>query len=171
MSRFERHAVLAMGAALSAAPAIANNVQVNAIYDRMSAAYASGDAAALAKVYAKDALVFPSQANAPWLTGHKSIENGPGNFLATVRKQSGNLRIRFRVTERFKLTGSVVDAGIYRLSISDADGKESVRVGKFMTVAAPQSDGSWAFVADTDTPMPSEAWSRAVKTGSPKFDE
>ena len=91
MSRVARHAVLATGAAIFAAPALANDVQVNAIYDRMSAAYASADAAALAKVYAKDALVFPSRSNAPWLTGQKSIEMG----RATSLRRSGSKAATF----------------------------------------------------------------------------
>ena len=157
-------------AAVALAPGPTIDAQVNAIYDRMSQAYDKGDAAALARVYAKDAVVFPSRANAPPLVGREHIEAGPGSFLTVTSARGGSLTIRFRVTGRRHLGSSVIDTGVYRLAVIDAAGKKDVQVGKFMTVAAAQSDNVWNFVADTDTPMPSSAWDAATPYPKLKFD-
>ncbi len=146
------------------------DADVNAIYDRMSAAYAARDPAALARVYARDALVFPSQANAAPVIGHERIEKGPGSFLAATKAKGGALDIRFRVTARRLLGESALDTGVYRLTVTDAAGNREVQVGKFMTVAARGHDGRWSFVADTDTPMPASAWNAAKPHPGAKFD-
>jgi hypothetical protein len=80
------------------------------------------------------------------------------------------LEIRFRVTGRLHLGSSIIDTGAYHLVVVGASGKKDVQVGKFMTVAAPQSDGTWSFVADTDTPMPTSTWNEAKPHPGAKFD-
>ena len=137
----------------------------------MSIAHAAEDAAALAKVYAPEALVFPSRADVPWVIGHNRIAKGPGGFLTAMKAQGGSLDIRFRVTERRRLGDAVVDAGFYRLVVTPASGQPNVQVGKFMTVSARQADGSWAFVGDTDTPMPASAWDAAKPLAGARFDD
>jgi len=162
--------LLIFATALSAGPALAEDAGVNAIYDRLSAAYAAEDARALAKVYAADAIVFPSQPNAPWVVGRERIMKGPGAFLAKVKAEGGALHIRFRVTGRQTFGSTIIDTGLYRLTSADAAGKAGVQVGKFMTVSARQPDGTWAFVADTDTPMPAAAWDEAQPFAGARFD-
>lgn len=156
--------------ALSAGPVLAEDASVDAIYDRLSAAYEAENALALADVYTKDAVVFPSQPNTSWVIGHERIINGPGAFLTKVKSQGGALAIRFRVTGRRMLGSTVVDTGLYHLTVADAAGKANVQVGKFMTVAVRQPDGRWAFVADTDTPMPASAWDEAKQIPGARFD-
>ncbi|HEY4545133.1 MAG TPA: hypothetical protein VIG90_01725 [Pedomonas sp.] len=155
---------------LSAGSALADDAGVNANYDRMSAAYEAEDASALEKVYAPEAIVFPSQPNAPWVVGREHIVKGPGALLAKARSERGALQIRFRVTGRQTFGSIIIDTGLYRLSIAGPAGKDSVQVGKFMTVSERQPDGTWAFVADTDTPMPTAAWDGAKPFAGAKFD-
>lgn len=162
--------LMTLATALSAGPVLAEDAGVNAIYDRLSAAYETENALALAEVYTKDAVVFPSQPNTPWVIGHERIVNGPGAFLAKVKAQGGALAIRFRVTGRRMLGTSVIDTGLYHLTVADAAGKASVQVGKFLTVAVRQPDGNWAFIADTDTPMPAAAWDEAKQIPGARFD-
>lgn len=155
---------------LSAGPTLADDAGVNAIYDRMSAAYEAEDAAALAKVYAPEAIIFPSQPNAPWVVGREHIAQGPGALLAKARSERGALQIRFRVTGRQAFGSILIDTGLCRLTIANAAGKAGVQVGKFMTVSEHQPDGTWAFVGNTDTPMPAAAWNEAKPFAGAKFD-
>lgn len=151
----------ALAVCMAVAPARADDAAVDALYDRLAAAYAATDAAALADVYAPDATVFPSRPDAAPLTGREAIRRGPGGFLTQAGQRGTKLELHFRVTQRRRQPGAVMDVGVYRLAITAAAGAPQVQVGKFATASMPQADGGWAFVFDTDTPMPAGAWDAA----------
>ena len=165
-----RRYLIAILALVPASPALADDAAVNAIYDRMSRAYAGADAEALGAVYAPDAVVFPSATGRPVLSGRSAIVAGPGTFLTQTAASGGRLRIAFRVTERRRAGSAVLDSGVYRLTIAGPGMATNHQVGKFMTLSLPQADGQWAFAADTDTPMPAESWDAARPVDGAKFD-
>lgn len=133
---------------------------LQAAYDRVSAAYAAADSALLVEAYAPDAVVFPSAVGAEPLIGRESIRSGVGAMLDQAAASGARLSLGFEITRRRQLDGAVVDTGLYRLMERRETGECRIMVGKFLTVLAPQPDGDWAFVADTDTPMPEGRWTR-----------
>lgn len=159
-----------MALALAGTPQ-ADDAGVNGIYARMSDAYRNCDVAALAKVYAEDAIVFPTRPNVPPLIGRAAIVGGPGRLLAGAKASGCGLSISFRVTGRQRHGFTVVDTGLYRLTSPQPQGSPRVDIGKFMVTAARQEDGSWAFASDTDTPMAAGSWTQARPVPGATFDD
>jgi len=152
-----------------ATPSFADDAGINAIYERMSAAYAQGDPEGLRDVYAPDTIYFLSTPETEPLMGADRVVAHLGGMLTGLKQQGATSDLKFRVTHRRTMGDVAIDTGLYRLEIRGADGKSSVHVGKFLVTATRQPDGRWAFMTDTDTPMKADAWDRAVPAAGAVF--
>ncbi len=74
----------------------ASDQGVNAVYERMQAAYGSLDASKLETVYAPDATYLPRSAKANVNT-REALRRGLAGFIDQVRAGKGTIRVRFRV--------------------------------------------------------------------------
>ena len=150
--------------------AYASDADVNAVYERMQAAYAELDAEHLERVYAPDATYLPRSAKANVNT-RESIRKGAAAFITQIRGKGGTVTMQFRVVERKRFDGVVIDNGYVRTVIDGANGEPPVvSYGKFLTAIARQTDGHWAFVSDGDSETPPAAFDAAVAVAGLKFD-
>ena len=76
-----------------------DNDGINAIYERMSAAYAALDSQAFVDIYAADAAYLRSDEN-PMLTDIDAIIDNYERYFASVREGNGRLELLFRVIKR-----------------------------------------------------------------------
>lgn len=143
---------------------------VNAVYERMQAAYASLDASKLETVYAPDATYLPRSAKAN-VNSRDMIRRGLTGFIDQVRARKGTIKVSFRVVERKRFNGIYIDNGYVRTAIDNNDGTTpTVSNGKFLTVIAQQPEGHWAFVSDSDSETPPASFDDAKPLSGIKFD-
>jgi ketosteroid isomerase-like protein len=159
---------LIIAAAMS--PAQASDKEANAVYERLTASYASLDPAGLERVYAPNATY--SSRN-PGLTIHdrKTLMKGLTGFQQQVKDKGGAVDIRFRIVERKRFGNLYVDHGYVRTAYTlGKDAAPTVTNGKFMTVLMKQPEGHWAIVSDADSEAPADAYERAAAVDGLKFD-
>lgn len=159
-------------AALSAAPARADDAAANAVYERMQASGAAADPAALLdKVYG---------AGATYLPGHKDVGIEPraaviGMMAGSqqhLRKAGGQIAVKFRVVDRKRFGDVYVDNGYMRTAVKPGkDAPEQVSYAKFAAVIAKQPEGHWAFVTDADSDTPAANFDGAKPVAGLKFDQ
>lgn len=149
----------------------ASDQGVNAVYERMQAAYGSLDASKLETVYAPDATYLPRSAKANVNT-REAIRRGLAGFIDQVRAGKGTIRVRFRVVERKRFNDVYIDNGYVRTIIDSGDGTPPiVSNGKFLAAIAQQPEGHWAFVSDSDSETPPASFDEAKPLAGIKFDD
>ena len=162
---------LALAALVASQFADASDQGVNAVYERMQAAYASLDAAKLETVYSPDATYLPGSPKAN-VNNRQAIQRGLGGFIDKVRANNGRIEVSFRIVERKRFDGIFIDNGYVRSVIDYGDGKPPVvSNGKFQTAIVRQPDGKWAFVSDSDSETPPASYDKAKPLVGVKFDE
>ena len=169
MNRLNRMALVAL---LCCQPVLAaDNADVNAIYERMTEAYAALDSAAFADIYAADGAYLRSGEN-PMLLDIDSIIDNYENFFSGVRDDSGRLELRFRVIKR-DCSGTICsDVGWYKLNRYDRGGAvEWTSYGRFLTTPGQSVDGLWRFIADLDSDAEATHWESAEAVSGLHFDE
>lgn len=152
-----------------ATPALATDREVNAVYDRMSAAYVTLDRASLSTVYAADAILLPASQTLGPLIGQAAILDYFKVPFDRAAASGEQMRLDFRIVQRRWHGNIAVDVGYYRFTRQKGTTKQT-SVGKFTTTVARQPDGSWAFVSDADTPCPPELWDQAREASGVRFD-
>lgn len=170
-----RHSVIpALGLCvlLLSGPVLADDAQANAIYDRMSKAYAEMDLALMDKVYAPGAVYVPTEKSFGVIKGREEILVGTKMTFEQVRKNGGKMQIDFRITDRQTFGDLAADAGYFRFTALKPDGTQGmVSYGKFVTMPAKQKDGSWAFASDMSGNATPEAWEKAKPFPGARFDK
>jgi ketosteroid isomerase-like protein len=165
--------IAAAVASLSAAPALANDSAVNAVYERIQASFnatAAEAAPILETVYAPGASYLPRHKEAG-IDGREAILRGMTGFLGQLRKSGGQIETRFRVVERKRLGNVYVDNGYMRTTLRvSKDAPERVMYGKFTTVLAQQAAGHWAFVNDADSETSNTQFDNAKRVPGLKYD-
>ena len=160
-----------LAACMLANIAYASDQDVNAVYERMQAAYASLDASRLETVYAPDATFLPGSPKANVNT-RESIRRGLTGAIDQVRASKGSIKVSFRIVERKRFDGIYIDNGYVRSVIDKGDGKSPVvSNGKFHTAIARQPEGHWAFVSDSDSETPAASYDTAKPLPGLKYDD
>ena len=148
-----------------------DNDGINAIYERMSAAYAALDSQAFVDIYAADAAYLRSDEN-PMLTDIDAIIDNYERYFASVREGNGRLELLFRVIKRDCVESICSDVGWYKNSRYDSDGAlEDTSYGRFLTTPGRSEDGMWRFVADLDTGAVEAHWNDAAEIAGLHFAE
>lgn len=148
--------------------------EVNAIYTRMSAAYASFDSEKMRSVYDKDGAYLPPGIDDLVLKGHDMLLAKEKHVFSKMKQHGARLSIQFRVTDRKKADGMVTDFGYYKFTMTPSEdtGKEAkTSVGRFLTTSIPQEQGHWAFYSDMDTEANSRFYDEAPRIKGLKYDD
>lgn len=164
------HVIVGVFLGLLATPAAAADSDANAVYERMAAAHRALDTAGLESVYAPEATYlsrnprFDIHSRATILSGSRSFHNA-------ARAKGGAIDIRIRIVDRKRFGDVYVDNGYVRSTYTASEGAvPTVTTGKFATVLARQSNGSWAIVTDADSDTPPAAFDDARPVAGLKFD-
>lgn len=146
-----------------------DNEGINAIYERMTAAYAALDSQAFADIYAADAAYLRSDDN-PMLMDIDAIIDNYERYFASVREENERLELRFRVIKRDCAESICSDVGWYRNSRYDSEGAlEGTSYGRFLTTPGRSTDGMWRFIADLDTGAVEAHWNNATEIAGLHF--
>lgn len=136
----------ALSAQATHGPGAAPHAGLDAIYATFSKGYETLDPAAVANLYAEDAVYLPPGSDV--LRGRKAILENFTGFFDSVRQSGSTLRIRFEILDR-QVSGDLVsDVGYFILSRSTKDGRDSTDRGKFVVVGKKQKDGTWRIHVD-----------------------
>ena len=148
-----------------------DNSEINAIYERMTAAYAALDPQAFKDIYAANAIYLRSDKNS-MLDSIDAITDNFDNYFSGVREQNDRLELLFRVIER-KCTATLCsDVGWYKHNLYDAEGNiRSTFYGRFLTAPGKSTDGLWRFLADLDTGATEAHWNAATRVPGWHFAE
>ena len=121
--------------------------QLDKVYATFSDAYTKLDVAAVAGLYAPNALYLaPGE---PPLEGGEAIRATFARYFDGVRKDGNTLSIEFKIVRREIAPGLATDVGYYRLA-TVRDGKPGKpSVGRFVTVLRQDAGGRWRFVLDS----------------------
>jgi uncharacterized protein (TIGR02246 family) len=119
------------------------------VYASFRGAYARLDPAAVAGLYAADAL---------YLAGDSELRRGTAairavfeKFFSSVRRDSAGLELRFRILRRTMAPGLATDVGYYRLVRVRGTERGRPSIGRFVTVLRQGADGRWRFAIDSYT--------------------
>ena len=141
----------------------ADGAGVNAIYERMSAAYGELDSQAFRDIYAEDATYLRSDRN-PMLTDVEAIIGNFERYFSSVRGENGRLELLFRVVKRDCTESLCSDVGWYKLNRYGGDGEiAGTSYGRFLTTPGLGDDGMWRFIADVDTGAEAVHWDSATE--------
>ena len=106
--------------------------QIDEVYASFRDAYARLDPAAVAGLYADDAL---------YLAGDSELRRGTAairavfeTFFSSVRADSARLELRFRILQRRMAPGLATDVGYYRLVRVRGTERRMPSIGRFVTV-------------------------------------
>ena len=124
---------------------------IHAVRDAYIAAETAGDAAAVAALYAEDAVLMP--ANEPAVSGRAGIQEHLQRDYATM---TAELTATSRET---KVAGDIAyDAGTHTIRLTPKAGGNVIEgTGKQIVTLARQTDGSWKItnlIFNMDAPMP-----------------
>lgn len=163
-------AVILLSGAASASVGV--DAKVNAIYDRMSAAYLKLDEKLLESVYAQNGAYMRSNKDAALLKGREAIVASFAPWYHELRKDNAKISIEFRVIDRKHAKDMVTDIGYYKLTLKSP--KESKResrqfFGKFIITAIPEENGEWIFYNDLGTGSTQAAYLGAKETRNWKY--
>lgn len=155
----------------SATSAYASDAAANAVYERMQAAGASAEPAALLdKVYAPGSTYLPGHKEAG-IDRRDAVIRMMAGSQQHLRKAGGRIDLKFRVVDRKRFGDVYVDNGYMRTAVKPAkDAPEQVTYAKFATVVAKQAEGHWAFVTDADSETPAANFESARPVAGLKFD-
>ena len=126
------------------------------IYAKFTEAFQNKDFTLLQSLYEDDAY---------YLSPGGKIINDKNVFLAPIKamfddaaEKGLDLHIIFRIVQRDYYGEAAVDIGYYKLDRMSKEGVQGRSIGKFITVARKQVDGSWRFRADAFSDAPEEGF-------------
>lgn len=139
-------AASAQGSDLSLDTGVKPHAGIDAIYRDFSEAYRTLNFDLVAGLYAESAAyLVPDQ---EIMTGRESIRSSFRGFFESVKGDSRNMTISFRIVQRKVDREIGYDVGIYTLRMFK-DGKETGSgQGKFVVVAVKEKDAKWRFEVD-----------------------
>lgn len=111
-------------------------------------AYAAGDADAFLALHAPD--LIRAGGPAKEVLDLAAYDAQVREWFALVAAKGDRLAIDFRFTERLAAGGLASERGIYRITLTAADGQQRVLFGRFHTFAR-QVGGRWRIAVDYDS--------------------
>lgn len=164
-------AVLAIALLCASQSQAQDNAGINAIYERMSAAYTNLDSQAFEDIYAADGVYLRSD-ESPMRVGVEAIVQNYEEFFSQVREEGGKRELKFRIVKRHCGETICSDVGWYKLSGYDSAGNlMGSSYGRFLTTPGKGEDGLWRFLADVDTGAVEEHWNAALQIPGVHFDK
>ena len=133
---------------------------LDAVYDRFTTAYETGDPEIVVALYTDDAFYLPGGNGTPILQGKAALRDQFA-FLAERKDQGVGLTIAFDIVDRTVEGDRAVDIGYYKITSTRPDGTEGVSVGKFVGVLVRGEDGQWRFRVDGYSGAPEAAFGAA----------
>lgn len=146
------------------------NAAVNAVYQRMTTAFAQLDLDLLETVYATDCIYLPRDREADAALGRGAFWPMFVELFEQKRRNGEWIEFTFRVIRRTILDGAVHDVGYYRRIDIGPDGNRPPGHGKFSTLSMPMPNGNWCFTYDGDVPATALAYEAAVPVPGAVFD-
>lgn len=133
----------------------ADTAAINALRDKVTAAFNSADAAALAAAYADDAIMM--NPNQETVEGKQAIQ---ASYEAMFKENAGKIAVTLVLTPlETQLAGDwAYDRGNATSSITPKSGKPVEQSGKYLVILKRQSDGSWKLhreMSNMNNPPPS----------------
>jgi len=126
---------------------------INAANDQWTTAFNSNDAAAVAAIYADDAIrLLPNQAA---VEGKQAIQAA---FEAMFKENA--VKCALTPLEIQVAGGWAYSRGSYKLTVNPKSGKPIKESGKYLSIGKRQSDGSWKTYRDiynSNEPLPGAA--------------
>ncbi|MFB3779590.1 MAG: SgcJ/EcaC family oxidoreductase [Bryobacteraceae bacterium] len=126
---------------------------IGALRDKVSAAYNSGDANALAAAYTDDVIVM--NANQPAVEGKQAVRA----MFETLFKENA-VKLVITPLETQVAGDWAYDRGNYALTITPKSGKRIEESGKYLVICKRQPDGSWKLsrdIGNSSEPLPAAA--------------
>lgn len=130
------------------------NAEINANYQRLTAAYQSLDADMMADVYTRHGFYISPGKKREIVKGREQIRALYRHYFTKVKKHNAKLQIRFRLLDRLIDTKTVSDIGYYLVTITpppESNQPVKQHAGKFLITVRKQADGQWAFWADSNS--------------------
>jgi uncharacterized protein (TIGR02246 family) len=122
---------------------------IDKIYEDFTAAYHNLDVDAVTNLYTEDAHYLAPDTSI--LIGREVIRSSFARFFDWAKANEAQLKISFKVVDRSISGDLAYDVGYYYLETlfpNSPEKKSRKDVGKFVTVAKRQPDGSWKFHVD-----------------------
>lgn len=148
--------------------------KVNAIYDRMSAAYLAMDEKLLESVYSTNAAYLPAGEDSALLKGQKNIVADSIGYFKELKQFQATMTIEFRVIDRKKTSDMVTDIGFFKITLSppkNSKHQTKYDYGKFIITSIPTTNGNWAFYNDLDAASSESSYNNAKAVAGWKFDQ
>ena len=158
-------------AAQADTPAAGAHAGVNAIYERMAAALAGGDAAMSRLTYADDAIFLPSQPVG--IDRGASVHDKMKRGVDRMKADGATFAIAYRLVSRQLVgDGLAIDSGYYRTDMTRPAGepRTMTRYNKMLVVSAKQPDGRWLITHDASVAAPKDAFDAATPQPGLVFD-
>ena len=156
---------------IMAAPAAAqDNAGVNAVYDRMAAAYAARDRAMLATIFHPKMVTSSSAADQPPVIGGAALGERVGAGLDRLKQQDRQAELRFRVSHRGWADDTAVDVGVLRMRTWGGGREPRTVYSRVVSTLVPGEDGTWVFLTDSPAPATQADWDKAEPVSGAKFD-
>ena len=146
-SLFSLLAVLACARPPAESDMAARDKAIDSLYHEFSAAYDALDPDRVTALYAPDA-VMGSPGAPGYGRGRAAILADFKSFFDAKRQAGETISIRFSFVERRRTPTLASDAGFFALTTRKGDSTRT-GAGKFVTILAPDSAGTWRFVLDT----------------------
>jgi len=153
------------GAAPAPEPAAAtpgDPAPINDVRNRYIAAYNAGDAAALAALFAEDAISLPDHGSA--LEGRAAIQK---HFETVFSGVTANISVTPGDTE---VTGDIAhEHGTFSVTVTPkAGGAATTETGKYLVVLKREADGAWRVHHDIDNATAPHAPPAAAAAAAPQ---
>ena len=135
----------------------ADTTAINALRDKVTAAYNSTDAAALAATYADDAIMM--NPNQDPVEGKPAIQ---ASYEAMFKENAGTVAINLALSPlETQVAGDwAYDRGNATSTVTPKSGKPVEQLGKYLVIAKRQTDGSWKVyreMSNMNSPPPGAA--------------
>jgi uncharacterized protein (TIGR02246 family) len=119
---------------------------LDAVYQRLSAAYRALDSSAAITAYTQDALYL--QPDEELVQGRKGIQAAFERLFEWAEAKNLELRLTFEIMERDVEHDLAYDVGLYTLARFHQGDELGSSRGKFVLISRRQADGSWLFHVD-----------------------
>jgi hypothetical protein len=154
-----------------AVPAFAqDNTAVNAVYDRMSAAYATRDRTLLGDVFHPQMVTSSAIADQPAVIGGKALTELVGAGFDRLKQGDRQAELSFRITHRGWAGETAVDVGVLRMRYRGGDREDRTVYSRYLSTLTRRDDGLWVFLTDSPASASAANWDNATPFAGARFD-
>jgi hypothetical protein len=156
---------------LFAAPVQAeDNAGVNAVYDRMSVAYAQHDRSLLSTIFHPRMVTSSAEPDRPPVIGGAALAETVGAGFDRLKQGNRQAELNFRITHRGWAGNTVVDSGVLRMRFRGGHREERTVYSRFLSTLIKQKGGNWMFLADSPRVATQADWDKAAPFPGARFD-